>query len=73
VRDAERVEEVSQVDLVKHLRHVRACDLPEGALLNEAVVGCGAEVEVIRDEGVHPVDSDEFLRDGVGHPEMVFL
>jgi hypothetical protein len=71
VGDAERVEEIRHGDLVQHLRHVPARDLAEGALLEEVVVGRRAEVEVVRYEGVHPVDGDELFRDGVGNPEMV--
>jgi hypothetical protein len=70
VGDAERVEEIRHGDLLQHLRHVSARDLAEGACLDE-VVGRRTEVEVVRYEGVHPVDGDELLRDGVGDPEMV--
>src|SRR5215218_9715981 len=32
---------------------------------------CRTEIEIVWDEGMHPVDSDELFRYGVGHLEMV--
>src|SRR5215213_3039685 len=73
MRDAERVEQIGKLDLVEQPRHVLARDLPEGALLDLSAVGRRTKVEVVRDQGVHPVNGHKLLSDRVGHPKWSFV
>ena len=71
--DPEGVEQVRHRHQPKDIQRLALGHALQVPLQKETVVRSGAKDVVIRDQRMHAVHGDEFLRDGVGHAEVVSL
>src|SRR4051794_19721621 len=68
---AEGVEQVAHTVLLGNALRCQPRSLLKAALTQQGVVARGPECQVVADQWMHPVDSDEFFGNCIGHAEMV--